>query len=143
MFFERVVFKLKAIESWPLRLFKPCNPSVVNFNDAVFESIPRFISKCVDCIGRQTHFQSKFLLSGISSALRSHLSIMPYAHEFDGAAFKLVLIQIHQIFAKPRHPSAIQVYTLNSYPSSGYIRHDIICNFVDCVASLLRLKSDN
>jgi ubiquitin C-terminal hydrolase len=141
--YERVVFKLKAIESWPLRLVKFCNSSGVHLNDAALKSIPRFISKCVDCIGRQSFFQSKFLLSGISSALRSHLSIMPYAHEFDGAAFKLVLIKIHQIFANPRHPSAIQVSTLNSYPSSGYIRHDLICNFVDCVASLLRLKLDN
>jgi ubiquitin C-terminal hydrolase len=92
--------------------------------------------KCVECVGRKTIFQSKFLLSGISTALRALVSISGKL-DFRGI-IKHVLLGVQSIFSNPQRPSAIQVSVTNSYPSSGYIRHDIICNFMDCVSLLLR-----
>ena len=139
--FERAAFKTKDSESWPLRKFsffiKPLGHE--NASQKAQRVIPLFISKCVECIGRQTGLQSKFLLSGISTALRVDLLL----DSSDGSGIsKEVLLGIHRIFANPHRPSDVQVPVLNSYPSSGYIRHDILCNFVDCVTNLLRSNSD-
>jgi ubiquitin C-terminal hydrolase len=139
--FERAVFRSKQIESWPLRKFScTCSPHS-NFVDQAAKAIPRFILRCVECIGRQTIFQSKFLLSGVSTALRSLVAINGFL-DFRGN-IKHVLMAVHSIFSNPNRPSAVQVTVTNSYPSSGYIRHDIICNFMDCVSLLLRSNPEN
>jgi ubiquitin C-terminal hydrolase len=129
--FERALFETKP-EYWPLRAFSASYPmgSNAQIMDQAEYLIPRFILKCVDCIDRQPLFYSKFLLSGISTGLRT-------LRHLDGPEIKHVLIAIHRVFANPHRPPAIEASVLNSYPSSGYIRHDIICNFVDCVARTL------
>jgi ubiquitin C-terminal hydrolase len=127
--FERALFGSSS-ENWPLRKMTLGNNKGVV--DAISDLIPAFILKCVDCIARQPHYQSKFLLSGISTGLR----VLPFL-DLD---IKNVLIGVHRVFAIPHRPTAIQASVVNSYPSSGYIRHDIICNFMDCVSlSLQRL----
>jgi ubiquitin C-terminal hydrolase len=133
--FERAVFRSKQSDSWPLRKFS-YTVSSPNPVDRAAKVIPRFILKCVECIGRQTVVQSKFLLSGVSTALRSLVAISQYV-DFRGT-IKHVLMGVQSIFSNRQCPTVIQVPITNSYPSSGYIRHDIICNFMDCVSLYLR-----
>jgi ubiquitin C-terminal hydrolase len=136
--FERAIFRNIEKDSWPLRKFEFTQSQ----NDARTRAeklIPPFILKCIDIIGRQSHMHSKYILSGVSTSLR--LLLASTLSFFYDPGIKQVLMAVLRIFANPNRPSAIEVPCLNSYPSAGYIRHDIICNYVDCVASFLRSKS--